>query len=67
MDAELDLLQGKVELLIEACKKLQIDNQSLRQDIAAMRSENDRLSRKINETVIRLENLFDQSAEKIHE
>lgn len=60
MDAELKSLEQKVNQFAEFCQRLRVDNQQLRQQLAAALDENQRLEQKINTATSRLENLLDQ-------
>ena len=58
MDAELDLLHGKILQLAELCRQLRLDNNQLRDTLAAREVENRDLKYKVEETRARIENLL---------
>jgi cell division protein ZapB len=63
MNAELDALDDKIDQLAQLCRKLRKDNMELRQQVASSRSENKRLSEKIEAAKTRLEALLKQVPE----
>ena len=59
MDAELDLLHGKILQLAELCRQLRLDNNNqLRDRLAEREVENRDLKYKVEETRARIENLL---------
>ena len=50
MDAELDLLHGKILQLAELCRQLRLDNNQLRDRLAEREVENRDLKYKVEET-----------------
>lgn len=58
MDAELDLLHGKILQLAELCRQLRLDNNQLRDRLAEREVENRDLKYKVEETRARIENLL---------
>jgi cell division protein ZapB len=63
MEAELTVLDDKISQLIQLTQKLRKDNSQLRQNLAAVQSENKRLSEKVSSAKTRLENLLAQIPE----
>jgi cell division protein ZapB len=63
MEAELTVLDDKISQLIQLTQKLRKDNSQLRQNLAAVQSENKRLSEKVSNAKTRLENLLAQIPE----
>ncbi|HZP91677.1 MAG TPA: DUF904 domain-containing protein [Burkholderiales bacterium] len=63
MQAELDELDERIRQLVELCQRLRKDNSELRQQLASMRSENKRLSEKMESARVRLEALLEQVPE----
>jgi len=60
MEAELTTLDDKISQLIKLTQKLREDNSQLRQNLAAVQSENKRLAEKVNIAKSRLESLLTQ-------
>jgi cell division protein ZapB len=58
MEAELDSLDEKLSQLVQLCHRLRIDNNELRQQLAAVQSESKRLTDKIENARGRLETLL---------
>lgn len=63
MEAELKSLEQKIAQFVEMCQRLRVDNQQLRQQLAAALSENRQLDEKIGNATSRLENLLNQIPE----
>ena len=57
------VLDDKISQLIQLTQKLRKDNSQLRQNLAAVQSENKRLSEKVSNAKTRLENLLAQIPE----
>ena len=64
MDAELKSLEQKVNEVAEYCQRLRADNHQLRQQLASVLDENQRLGQKIDSATSRLENLINQLPEE---
>ena len=64
MDAELNSLEQKISQVAEYCQRLRADNHHLRQQLAAVLNENQRLEQKIDSATSRLENLLNQLPEE---
>lgn len=64
MDAELKSLEQKVNEVAEYCQRLRADNHQLRQQLASVLDENQRLGQKIDSATSRLENLLNQLPEE---
>jgi cell division protein ZapB len=60
MEAELTVLDDKINQLVQLTQKLRKDNSQLRQNLASVQSENKRLSDKVNAARNRLESLLTQ-------
>lgn len=63
METELKSLEHKIAQFVEMCRRLRVDNQQLRQQLAATLSENRQLDEKIGNATSRLENLLNQIPE----
>lgn len=63
METELKSLEHKISQFVEMCQRLRVDNQQLRQQLAAALSENRQLDEKIGNATSRLENLLNQIPE----
>ena len=63
MEAEINSLDEKVQQLALLCQRLRKDNSQLRQQLAAARDENQRLSKKIGTVTNRLEALIEKIPE----
>lgn len=63
MEAELTSLDDKISQLVQLTQKLRKDNSQLRQNLAAVQSENKRLSEKVTTAKTRLETLLAQIPE----
>ena len=63
MEAELNTLDDKLSQLVQLCHRLRNDNNELRQDLAAARSQNKQLTDKIESARQRLENLLSRIPE----
>jgi cell division protein ZapB len=64
MDAELKSLEQKINEVAEYCQRLRADNNQLRQQLASVLNENQRLGQKIDSATSRLENLLNQLPEE---
>ncbi|MGQ0523137.1 MAG: hypothetical protein ACT4P8_05695 [Betaproteobacteria bacterium] len=64
MDAELKSLEQKINEVAEYCQRLRADNHQLRQQLASVLDENQRLGQKIDSATSRLENLLNQLPEE---
>jgi uncharacterized protein (TIGR02449 family) len=64
MDAELKSLEQKINEVAEYCQRLRADNHQLRQQLASVLDENQRLGQKIDSASSRLENLLNQLPEE---
>lgn len=64
MDAELKSLEQKINEVAEYCQRLRADNHQLRQQLASVLDENQRLGQKIESATSRLENLLNQLPEE---
>ena len=64
MDAELKSLEHKINEVAEYCQRLRADNHQLRQQLASVLDENQRLGQKIDSATSRLENLLNQLPEE---
>ena len=64
MDAELKSLEQKINEVAEYCQRLRADNHQLRQQLASVLDENQRLGQKIDNATSRLENLLNQLPEE---
>jgi cell division protein ZapB len=64
MDAELKSLEQKINEVAEYCQRLRADNHQLRQQLASVLDENQRLGQKIDSATSRLENLINQLPEE---
>ena len=60
MDSEFKSLEAKISQLVELSQRLRADNQQLRQELAAVVSQSQRLEEKINNASARLEALLSQ-------
>ncbi len=60
MDAEISSFEQKIEQVVALCHTLREENRSLRGRVAALESENQRLTEKIDTTVVRLEALMER-------
>ena len=60
MEAELTVLDDKINQLVQLTQKLRKDNSQLRQNLATVQSENKRLSDKVHAARNRLESLLTQ-------
>ena len=58
MDAEFNSLEAKVAQFVTLCEGLRAENQDLRQQLAAARSETKRMNDKIDGAKARLEGLL---------
>jgi cell division protein ZapB len=63
MEAELNMLEQKIQQLVQLCQRLRKDNGLLRQQLASAQNENKRLADKIGAAQSRLEALLDQVPE----
>ena len=63
MEAELTSLDDKISQLVQLTQKLRKDNSQLRQNLAAVQSENKRLAEKVTTARNRLETLLAQIPE----
>ena len=64
MEADLKALEQKLGQFVELCKRLRVDNQELRQQLASAVNDNKQLSEKIGTATNRLENLLNQIPEE---
>lgn len=64
MEADLKALEQKLIQFVELCKRLRLDNQELRQQLATAMSDNQQLTEKIGTATSRLENLLNQIPEE---
>jgi cell division protein ZapB len=64
MEADLKALEKKLTQFVELCKRLRVDNQELRQQLASAVNDNKQLSEKIGTATNRLENLLNQIPEE---
>ena len=64
MEAEFKSLERKLTEFVELCKRLRVDNQELRQQLASAVNDNKQLSEKIGTATNRLENLLNQIPEE---
>jgi len=64
MEADLKVLEQKLTQFVELCKRLRVDNQELRQQLASAVNDNKQLSEKIGTATNRLENLLNQIPEE---
>ena len=64
MEADLKALEQKLSQFVELCKRLRVDNQELRQQLASAVNDNKQLSEKIGTATNRLENLLNQIPEE---
>ena len=58
MEAEFNSLEAKVAQFVSLCERLRAENQELRQQLAAVRSDSKRLHEKIDGAKARLEGLL---------
>ncbi|HEX2565552.1 MAG TPA: hypothetical protein VHL85_01720 [Burkholderiales bacterium] len=58
MEAEFNSLEAKVAQFVSLCERLRAENQALRQELAAARTDAKRLNEKINGAKERLEGLL---------
>ncbi|HZQ74348.1 MAG TPA: hypothetical protein VFB08_15625 [Burkholderiales bacterium] len=58
MEAEFNSLEAKVAQFVSLCERLRAENQVLRQELAAAKSDAKRLNEKINGAKERLEGLL---------
>jgi cell division protein ZapB len=58
VEAEFDSLEAKVAQFVALCERLRAENQELRQELAAARSDTKRLNEKIDGATARLEGLI---------
>lgn len=58
MEAEFDSLETKVAQFVALCERLRAENQELRQELTAARSDTKRLNEKIDGATARLEGLL---------
>lgn len=58
MKTELNELEGKVQTLVELCRRLRRENSELRQQLATSRNENMRLSEKVSVAAQRIDALL---------
>ena len=58
MEAEFNSLEAKVTQFVSLCERLRAENQELRQQLAAARSDSKRLHEKIDGAKARLEGLL---------
>lgn len=63
MEAELNALDEKIAQLAKLCQKLRGDNSQLRQQLAAVQTENKRLAEKVSTARSRIEGLLSQIPE----
>lgn len=63
MDEQLTALEDRIRLAVELCQRLRAENNSLRQEVAQLTSENKRLSDKIDAAKTRLQGLLEQIPE----
>jgi regulator of replication initiation timing len=63
MESELQSLEAKLAQLIAATRKLRVDNQSLRQQLAQQIDDNKRTKARLDEAAKRLESLLEQIPE----
>ena len=64
MEADLKALERKLTQFVELCKRLRVDNQELRQQLASAVSSNQQLTEKIGTATNRLESLLNQIPEE---
>jgi cell division protein ZapB len=64
MESDLKALEQKLTQFVALCQRLRMDNQQLRQQLAAVMSDNKHLSEKIGTATNRLENLLNQIPEE---
>ncbi len=60
MEAELNSLEAKVAQFVALCERLRAENSELRQQLAAARSDGQRLNDKIDGATERLEGLLNR-------
>ena len=60
MDAEFNSLEAKVAQFVSLCERLRAENQDLRQQLAAARTDAKRLNDKIDGAKARLEGLLNR-------
>lgn len=58
MDEELSILEARMSQLIDAYQSLRMENRELTVRVAALQTENERNSRKLAETVARIEGIL---------
>ncbi len=58
MEAEFNSLEAKVAQFVALCERLRTENQELRQELVAARSDAKRLHEKIDGAKVRLEGLL---------
>lgn len=63
MHQELDILDDKLQQLIQVCQQLRTENTRLRQQLATSQNEGKQLNEKINGAKNRLETLLQQIPE----
>jgi cell division protein ZapB len=63
MEAELDVLEGKLNQLVQLCQRLRKDNSDLRQQLVAAQNQNKQLTEKIEGARQRLEVLLSRMPE----
>ena len=64
MEADLKALEQKLGQFVDLCKRLRVDNQELRQQLASAVNDNKQLSEKIGTATNRLETLLNQIPEE---
>ena len=63
MEAELKSLESKINQFVELCQRLRVENQQLRQELAAAMNRNKILEDKVTGATTRLEALLEQIPE----
>jgi cell division protein ZapB len=63
MEAELDVLEAKLNQLVQLCQRLRTDNSDLRQQLVAAQNQNKQLTEKIEGARRRLEVLLSRMPE----
>jgi uncharacterized protein (TIGR02449 family) len=67
MDAEFKSLEDKIGQTVSLCQHLRAENSQLRQQLAAVRDENQRMHAKIEAAASRLEALLQKVPEVVEE
>lgn len=60
MESELNALESRIRQMVQLCQNLRTENQKLRQQIAALGSENRLLSERMNHARTRMETLLEK-------